>query len=99
MVKYVIKPLHPGVEQGYLKCSIRSTNNQLPNIFFTFAHLQLFNVKCKFVHLQQFGIKFLFSKTHIFCKRKRTAVYGRSSLVLDFKLTWQSDDLLSLRHK
>ena len=32
-------------------------------------------------------------------KYERTAVYGRASLVLDFKLTWENDDLLSLRHE
>ena len=34
------------------KCSIRGNNNQLPNIFYKFVHLQLFNIKHKFVHLQ-----------------------------------------------
>ena len=42
---------------------------------------------------------FLLSKNHIFVKQKRTAVYGRASLVSDFKLTWENDDLLSPRHK
>ena len=27
------------------------------------------------------------------------AVYGRESLVSDFKLAWENDDLLSSRHK
>ena len=31
-----------GAWQGYLKCSIWGTNNQLPNIFYKFVHLQLF---------------------------------------------------------
>ena len=46
-----------------------------------------------------FYVKFLFSKNHIFCKQKRTAVYGRASLVSDFELTRKNDDLLSSRHK
>ena len=37
---------------------------------------------------------FLFSENHIFRKQKRTAVYGRASLVLDFELTGENDDLL-----
>ena len=82
-----------------LKCSIRGTNNELPNRFHKFVHLQLFNfrfnvfhlqlfnIRYKFVHLQLFDVKFLFSESHIFRKQKRTAVYGRASLALDFKLT------------
>ena len=46
-----------------------------------------------------FDVKLLFSKNHIFDKQKKTAVYGRASLVSDFKLTQKNDDLLSLRHK
>ena len=45
-----------------------------------------------------FDVKFLFSENHIFRKQKRTAVYGPASVVLDFKLTRENDDLLSLRH-
>ena len=71
--------------------------NQLPNIFNKFVHLQLFNIKHKFVHklvLRQI----LFSEKHILRKQKRTAVYGRASLVSDFKLTRENDDLLYSRH-
>ena len=46
-----------------------------------------------------FDVKSLFSENHIFRKQKRTAVYGCGSLVLDFKLTPENDDLLSSRHK
>ena len=56
-------------------------------------------MKYKFVYLQLFGIKILFSKEHIFRKQKRTVVYGRASLVSDFQLTRENDDLLSSRHK
>ena len=65
--------------------------------FYKFLHLQLFSVKYKFVHLQLFDVKFLFYEKHIFRKQKRTAVYGRASVVSDFKLTWENDDLFSSR--
>ena len=39
-------------------------------------------------------INCLFSENHIFRKQIRMTVYGRPSLVLDFKLTWKNDDLL-----
>ena len=42
-----------------------------------------------------FDVKFLFSENHIFRKQKRTAVYGRLSLVSDIKLTRENDCLLS----
>ena len=71
------------------------TNNQLRNRFYKFVHFQLFNVKYKFVQLQLFDIKILFSQKHTFRKQKRTAVYGRASLVLSCKLTRKNDDLLS----
>ena len=75
-------------------CSMRGTNNRLPNRF------RLCNIRYKlFFHLQLFDVKFLFSENHIFRKQKRTAVYGRTSLVLDFKLNWENDDLLSSRNK
>ena len=74
-------------------CSMRGTNNRLPNRF------RLCKVRYKFVHLQLFDVKFLFSENLIFRKQKRTAVYGRTSLVSDLKLNWENDDLLSSRHK
>ena len=98
-------------EGGYLKCSIRGTNNQIRNRFYKSVHLELFNVKYKFVYLQLFNIKykfvqlqlfddkFLFSEEHTFCKQKRTVVYGRASLVSGSQLTQENDDLLSSRHK
>ena len=85
------------MEGGYFKCSIRCTNNQLSNKFYTFTHLQLFYVKYKFVNVPLFDVKFLLFEKHIFCKQKRTPVYGLASLVLVFKLTPKSDDLLPLR--
>ena len=87
--------------RGYLKCSIRGTNNQLRNRFYEFVHLQLFNVACKFVHLQLFDdVKFFFSQIFvIFRKQQRTADYRRAYLVSDFKLTRENYDLLSSRHK
>ena len=44
-----------------------------------------------------FDVKFLFSENHIFRKQTRLAVYGCASLVSDFKLTRENDDLLSSR--
>ena len=46
-----------------------------------------------------FGVKHLFFENHTFRKQNRTAVYGRASLVLDFKLNLENYDLLSLIHK
>ena len=103
--------LRPGAQGGYLKCSIRGTNNELPKRFYKFVHLQLssvndrfvhlrlFNVKYKFVHLQLFGPKLLFSEKHIFRKQKRMAVCGRASVFSGFKLSRENYELLSLRHK
>ena len=54
-----------GAQRGYLKCSIRGTNNQLPIEFHKFVYLQLFNVKYKFVHLQLLDSKFLFFEKHL----------------------------------
>ena len=48
-----------------------------------FTNLFIFNM---------FDIKFLFYEKHVFRKQKRTAVYGRSFLVSDFKLTRENDD-------
>ena len=96
--KLTILVLGKGAYRGCLKCSIRGTNNQLQNRFYKFAHLKLFNAKYKFVQLQLFDIKFLFSEKHIFRKQKRTAVFGRVSLVSSFKLTLKNGDMLSSRH-
>ena len=57
------------------------------------------NHKYKFVHLELFDIKILFFEKHVFRKQKRTAAYGRTSLVSDFKLICEKDDVLSSRHK
>ena len=66
---------------------MRGANNQLPNGFY------------KFVHLQLFDVKFWFSENHIFRKHKRADAYRRASIVLNFKLIRENNDLLSLRHK
>ena len=59
------------------------------NGFYEFVHLQLFD-----------DVKLLFSEIFvIFRKEKRTAVYKSTSLVLDFKLTRENDNLFSLRYK
>ena len=59
------------------------------NRFYEFVHLQLFD-----------DVKLLFSEIFvIFRKQKRTAVYKSTSLVLDFKLTRENDNLLSLRYR
>ena len=44
-------------------------------------------------------VKILFFEKKILRKQKRAAVYRRASLVLDFKLTRENDDLLSPRYK
>ena len=65
---------------------------------FNFNSLTL-NIKLSIFKL--FDVKFLFSENHVFRKLKRTAClwsYGRASLVSQFKLTRESDDLSS-RHK
>ena len=49
-----------GAQQGYLKCSIRGTNNQIRNRFYKSVRLQLFNVKCKFIYLQLLNVKYKF---------------------------------------
>ena len=71
----------------------------MPNRIYKFIYLQLFNVRYKFVHLQLLDVNFLFLENRIFRKQKRTTVYRHSSLVLDFKLIRENDDLLSSRHK
>ena len=101
-----------GHREGTSSVAFEGINNELRNRFYKFVHLQLFsvkynfvhlvqlfNVKHKFVHLQLFDVKFLFSEKHIFRKQKRTGVYLRASVFLDFKLTRENDDLLSSRHK
>ena len=74
--KELLCDIKTGAYRGYLMCSIRGTNNQLPNIFYKFVHLQLFNITHNTVHVKSFEVKFLFSENHVFCKQKRMAVYG-----------------------
>ena len=91
-----------GRSRGYLKCSIRGTNNQLQNVFYKFIHLQLFIIKHKIVHLQVFWRQiFVFRKSYLSQTEENSCLwsYGRVSLVSDFKLTRENDDLLSSRHK
>ena len=49
-----------GCSDGYLKCSIQGTNNQILIRFYEPVHLQLFNAKYKYVYLQLFSVKSLF---------------------------------------
>ena len=90
----------PGAYRGYLNCSIRGTNNQLPNIFYKLVHLHLLNIKYKNDHLQvawrQIFVfrKLCLSQTE---ENKYLWTYGRASLVSDFKPTPENDDLLSSR--
>ena len=88
--------------RGYLKCSIWGTNNQLPNIFYKFIHLQLFNIKHKIVYLQVVWRQiFVFTKSCLSQTEENGCLwkYERASLVSDFKLTRENDDLLTSRHK
>ena len=67
-----------------------------------YINLFIFNCLALNVNLFIFNlcdVKFLFSESHICRKQKRTAVYWRASLVSDFKLNRENDDLLSSRHK
>ena len=60
------------------------------------------NCQIYFINLFIFNLldfKFLFPKSHIFRKQKRTGVCGSESLISDFKLTRENDDLLSSRDK
>ena len=64
--------------------------------------LNCLTLNIKLFIFKLFDVKFLFSENHVFRKQKRTAClwsYGRASLVSDFKLTRENDDLLSSRHK
>ena len=69
------KAVWTGAQGGYLKCSIRGTNNELRNRFYKFVHLQLFSIKYKFVHLQLFDVKFLFSEKKIYFGRRREQLF------------------------
>ena len=51
-------------------------NNQLPNRFHNFFHLQLFNVRYKFAHLQLFGVNILFSEEENGCLSTRILSFG-----------------------
>ena len=90
-------------DQGHSEGTTRMTLEVLIinyQIFFIF--LFIFNCFALKINLFIFNLidaKFLFSENHTFRKQKKTAVYGRTSLVLEFKLTQKNDDLLILRHK
>ena len=71
-------------------------------MFYKFIHLQLFNIKHKIVHLQVVWRQiFVFQKSCLSQTEENGGLwsYGRVSLVSDFKLTRENDDLLSSRHK
>ena len=71
-----------------INCQIYFINFLIFNCLTLNINLFIFNL---------FDLKFLFFENHIFRKQKRTAVYGRASLVSDFKLTRENDDLLFSR--
>ena len=92
---------HRGVER-VPQVYIRGTNNQLPNIFYEFVHLQLFNIKHKIVYLQVVWRQiFVFRKSCLSQTEENGCLwsYWRASLVSDFKLIRENNDLLSSRHK
>ena len=65
-----------------------------------FINLFFFNCLTLNIYLFIFNLFdaiFLFSENHVFGKQKRMAVYGRTSLVSEFKLARKNGDLLSLR--
>ena len=79
----------------YLKCSIRGTNNQLPNIYYEFVHVQLFNIRHEIVHLQVVWRQvFVLRKSCLSQIEEDVCLwtYGRGYLVSDFKLTRENDD-------
>ena len=98
----ISKPFFTGACWGYLECSIRGTNNQLPNMFYKFVYLQLFNNKNKIVHLQVVWSQIFVSwKSYLLQTEENCCLwtYGWASLVSDFKFTQENDDLSSSRHK
>ena len=60
-----------GGDRGYLKCSFRRTNNQLPNTFYKLIYLQLYNIKHETVYLQV-----VWRQIFVFRKSCLSAVYG-----------------------
>ena len=74
----------------------------MPNIFYKFVHLQLFNIKHKIAPLQVVWRQiFVFLRSCLSQTEEKGCLwtYGSASLDLDFKLTRENDDLLSLRQK
>ena len=60
------------------------------NCLIYFINLFIFNCLTSNINIfifNLFDVKFLFSENHIFHKQKKSTVYGRASLVSDFKLT------------
>ena len=63
--------------------------------------INLFIFDCLTLNIKLFifkllDVKFLFSENHVFCKQRKTTClwsYGCASLILDFKLTRENDDL------
>ena len=71
-------------------------------MFYKFLHLQLSNIKQKIIILQVVSHQiFVYGKPCLSQTEEDSCLwsYGRASLVSDFKLTWENDDLLSSRHK
>ena len=59
----------------------------MPNIFYKFAHLQLFNIKHKIVHLQVVRRQIFFLRKSCLSQTEENCclwTYGRASLVSDF---------------
>ena len=74
---------------------------QIINCQIYFIYLFIFNcltLNINFFIFNLFDVKFLFSENNVFCKQKRMAVYGHTSLFSDLKLTRENDDQLSSRH-
>ena len=65
-------------------------------MFYKFVNLQLFNIKHEIVRLQLISCGIFFPKNMSFANRRE---HMFMDLVSDFKLTWENDDLLSLRHE
>ena len=81
---------------AYFKCSIRGTNDQLPNMFYKLFIFNCFNIKHKTVHLQFVWRQiFVFQKPCLSDTKENGCLwtYGRSPLDSDFKLTRENDEL------
>ena len=71
-------------------------------MFYKFVYLQPFNFKHKIVYLQVVWRQVFVLRKSFLSQTEENCylwTYGRASLVSDFKLTQENDDLLSSRHK